>query len=58
MALRIDCIPEDSHADVLALHSEGAAHDTWRGMAADNRTDVAAIKSELRAIFGLQRMDV
>lgn len=57
LALRIDRIPDSSHADVLALHLEGAAHDTWQRMAEDKRTDVAAIKSELRAVFGLQRMD-
>ena len=57
LALRINGIPDGSHADVLALHLAGAAHDTWQGMAADKRTDIEAIKSELRAVYGLQRMD-
>lgn len=57
LALRIDGIPDDRHADVMALHLEGAAFDTWKGLSVDKKMNVAAIKAELRAVFGLQRMD-
>ena len=57
LALRIDRIPADQHADVLALHLEGAAHDTWKGLPPEKQADVEAVRNEMRAVFGLQRMD-
>lgn len=57
LALRIDNVPTDRHADVIALHLEGAAYDTWKGLATERKSDAAAIKAELRTVFGLQRMD-
>ena len=57
LAMRIDGIPEDSHADVLSLHLEGAAYDTWKGMEAAAKSDANKIKAELRSVFGLQIME-
>lgn len=57
LALRVDEIPDARHADVFALNLEGPAFDTWKGLSADKKTDVAAIKAELRVVFGLQRME-
>jgi hypothetical protein len=57
LALRIDAIAEDQHTDVLSLHLEGAAYDTWKGLSAANKADTAAIKTELRSVFGLERID-
>ena len=57
LALRIDGIPTSRHADVISLHLEGAAYDTWKGLSAEKRMDAEAIKAELRTVFGLQRMD-
>ena len=52
LALRIDEIPAARHADALALHLEGAAFDTWKG-----RKGCGNHKAELKAVFGLQRID-
>ena len=57
MALRIDKVAEESHADVIGLHLEGAAFDTWQGLSAAQQADSEAIKAELRSVYGLQRMD-
>ena len=57
LAMRIDGVPESKHADVLSLHLEGPAYDSWKGLAADKKQDAAAIKAELRTVFGLQRME-
>jgi hypothetical protein len=57
LALRIDSIPTESHADVLSLQLEGPAYDTWKGLSTLQKADAAAIKAELRSVFGLQRMD-
>ena len=57
MALRIDGIPAEQHADVLALHLEGPAYDTWKGLSEMQKQSSTAIKAKLRAVFGLQRMD-
>jgi hypothetical protein len=56
MALRIDSIPTDKHADVISLHLEQAAYQTWKGMPDEKKIDAAAIKAELRAVYGLQRI--
>ena len=48
LALEIDQVPASRHASVLALHLEGAAHDTWKGLPEERRRDVGAIEEELR----------
>ena len=55
LAMRIDGVPESKHADVHSLHLE--TYDSWKGLAADKKQDAAAIKAELRMVFGLQRME-
>ena len=57
LAIRIDGIPVENHADILALHLQGAAYDTWKGLSTASRQDAAAIKAELRKVFGMQRME-
>ena len=43
VAMRIDGIPAEKHADVLALNLEGPAHDCWKRLPAESRTDASAI---------------
>lgn len=57
MALRIDELPEEKHADAIAMNLSGPAYDTWKNMAAAQQTDATAIKAALRGVFGLRRMD-
>ena len=57
LAMWIDGVPESKHTDVLSLHLEGLAYDLWKGLAADKKQDAAAIKAELRTVFGLQCME-
>ena len=56
-ALLIDGIPESSHAAVLSLHLNGAAYDTWKGLSAEGKIDATQIKTALRSVFGMQKMD-
>ena len=54
--MKIDGIAKDRQADVLSLHLEGDAYDTWKGLSTAAKEDADAIKAELRSVFGLQKM--
>lgn len=56
VALRIDRIETEQHADVLVLHLEGAAYDAWKGLSSADQADAAKIKATLRSVFGLERI--
>jgi hypothetical protein len=45
VALRIDRIETEQHADVLVLHLEGAAYDAWKGLFSADQADAAKIKA-------------
>ena len=55
MAMRIDGIPVGSHADVLAMHLEGPAYDTWKGLSVASKQNAAAIKAESLACSAWRR---
>lgn len=57
MALRIDEVPTNKHADVMAMNLRGPAYDTWKNLASVKQADAAAIKVALRDVFGLRRME-
>ena len=57
LAMWIDGVPESKHADVLSLYLEGPAYNSWKRLAMDKKQDAAAIKAELRMVFGLQCME-
>ena len=57
LAMRIDGVPTEKQADVLAMHLEGAAYDIRKGLSTEEKKDATAIKAELLTVFDLQRMD-
>jgi hypothetical protein len=57
MAIRIDEVPNNKHADVLAMSLRGAAYATYTNLSAAKQADAAAIKVSLRGVFGLRRME-
>ena len=57
LAITIDGIEESKHASILALNLEGPAYDCWKNLSTEKKKDASAIKNELRAVFGLQRME-
>ena len=42
--------------DVLSLHLEGPAYDSWKGLTVDKKQDAAAIRAKIRMVFGLLYM--
>ena len=54
-AVTVDELETKKQASRLAVHLEGPAYDTWKGMEASDRTDVEKIKKVLRDTYGVRR---
>jgi len=57
MACRIDAVPDNNKADVLAMKLEGPAFDVWKNLPTSSQDNSNEIFAGLRSAFGLRRME-
>lgn len=56
LAIEIDGL-EDKEAQILSMYLKGPAYDTWKSLGSVQRKSAPAIKSALREVYGMKRVD-